>query len=67
MRSGWAMGMRDFAGSLLGYEIALSADAAEVEDEWDDHLKNGSTGKPKADDLIRSLGGRIDGSKVLFR
>jgi hypothetical protein len=68
MRSGWAMGMKvDFAGSLLGYEIALSADASKVEDEWDDHLKNGSTGRPRADDLITSLGGRIDGNKVLFR
>jgi hypothetical protein len=68
MRSGWAMGMKvDFAGSLLGYEIALSADASKVEDEWDDHLKNGSTGRPRADDLITSLGGRLDSNKVLFR
>jgi hypothetical protein len=68
MRSGWAMGMKvDFAGDLLGYEVVPSADVCEVEDEWDDHLKNGSTGRPRADGPIRSLGGRIDGNKVLFR
>jgi hypothetical protein len=68
MRSGWAMGMTvDFAGDLLGYEVVPSADVCEVEDEWDDHLKNGSTGRSRPDDLIKSLGGRIDGSKVLFK
>jgi hypothetical protein len=68
MRSGWAMGMKvDFAGDLLGYEVVPSADVCEVEDEWDDHLKNGSTGRSRPDDLIKSLGGRIDGSKVLFK
>ena len=68
MRSGWAMGMKvDFAASLLGYQTAPPTDITDGEDEWDDHLKRGSKSLPRPDELILSLGGKMDGSKVLFR